>query len=158
MPAPSCDGARLHARRISPSTIIVIPERLNFSFALGLPPGLTQMLPKGCIVSDHRWLWGPLLSHRFAEKRPPVDCHRKTAPVDGRAARRGKLDLERNTFTPTTAKPAIVGDPDTADAIVLAMTSSAQLRLSQTAESATLGLGTNFDCTTFSRRGTRVGS
>ena len=71
-----------------------------------------------------------------------------------RAARRGKLDLVRNTFTPATAKAAVVGDPG-ADVIVLAMTSSAQLCLSQTAESATLGSVPTSLALLSSRRGKR---
>jgi hypothetical protein len=79
-------------------------------------------------VRRYKVLGAPSLA-RFAEKRPPVDVTAKTAWSNGTLRAIRQLDLERNT----------------ADAIVLAMTSSVQLCLSQTAGDWYPGFGANCD-------------
>lgn len=74
-------------------------------------------------VAATKVVGAPLWLARWQRMRPPVDVTAKTAGSNGTLRTTRQLDLKRNT----------------ADAIDLAMTSSAQLCLSQTAESVTLG-------------------
>jgi hypothetical protein len=81
-------------------------------------------------VGRYKGCGGPFSRSLASQRmRPPVDVTEKTAWSNGTLRATRQLDLERNT----------------ADAIVLAMTSSAKLCLSQTAKSCYPGFGANCD-------------
>src|ERR1700689_4083047 len=80
-------------------------------------------------LARYKVVGAPSLAHRFAEKKPPVDVTAKQHPPNGTRRATGPTRLGKEHLPPDNRKTGNCRGPDPADAIVLAMTSSAQLCL-----------------------------